>query len=115
MKNVPEDVLIEVSNALEIHYLNKDEEFLIKREDVHYAFMIIIEGTAMINISSDKVLTFGKNDIIYSDIYVGADQTFSLRADTNLTFYSLEQEMLNSLMFDFIDFRNSILEMVEEL
>ena len=57
--------------------LTQDEEFLIKRDDVHYAFMIIIEGTAQINNSSGKVFTFDKNDIIYSDIFV-EDNTFSL-------------------------------------
>ncbi len=112
MQEISDDVLLEISRSLEIHFLNKDEEFLIKREDVHYAFMIIIEGTAQINISSGKVFTFEKNDIIYSDIYV-EDNTFSLRALTDLRLYSLEQEVLNSLMFDFIDFRNSILEMIE--
>ena len=75
--------------------------------------MIIIDGTAQINISSGKVFTFEKNDIIYSDIFV-EDNTFSLRALTDLRMYSLEQEVLNSLMFDYIDFRNAILEIVEE-
>jgi hypothetical protein len=113
IQEISDDILCEISRSLEIHYLNKDEEFLIKREDVHYAFMIIIEGTAQINISSGKVFTFEKNDIIYSDIFV-EDNTFSLRALTDLRLYSLEQEVLNSLMFDFIDFRNSILEMIEK-
>jgi CRP-like cAMP-binding protein len=98
---------------METHTLTRDEEFLIKRDDVHYAFMIIIEGTAQIKISSGKVLTFGKNDIIYSDIFV-EEHTFSLRALTDLSMYSLEQEALNSLMFDYIDFRNAILDIVED-
>jgi len=113
MQDISEDILFEIARSLGFHFLNKGEEFLIKREDVHYAFMIIIEGTAQINNSSGKVFTFGKNDIIYSDVFV-EDNTFSLRALSDLRFYSLEQEVLNSLMFDFIDFRNSILEMIEE-
>ncbi|HJZ41088.1 MAG TPA: hypothetical protein VJ203_12025 [Bacteroidales bacterium] len=113
MQKISEDVLFEISRALEVQFLNKDEEFLIRRDDVHYAFMIIIEGSAEIKISSGKVLTFGKNDVIYSDIFA-EDSTFSLRALTNLRIYSLEQEILNALMFDFIDFRNSVLEIVEE-
>jgi hypothetical protein len=59
------------------------------------------------------VFTFGKNDIIYSDILV-EDCTFSFKALTELRLYSLEQEVLNSLMFDYIDFRDTILEIVEE-
>jgi hypothetical protein len=113
MKDLSEDVLLEISRNLEIHHLNKDEEFLIKRDDVHYAFMIIFEGEAQVKVSSDKVHTFGKYDIIYSDIYV-EDNTYLLRAVTDLKLYSVEQEMLNSLMFDYTDFRNSILEIVEE-
>jgi ATP:ADP antiporter, AAA family len=113
LQEISDDVLIEISRALEIHFLNKDEEFLIKREDVHYAFMILIEGVAQITNSSGKVFTFEKNDIIYSDIFV-EDNTFTLRALTDIRLYSLEQEVLNSLMFDYIDFRNSILEMIEE-
>ncbi len=113
LQEISDDVLIEVSRALEIHYLNKDEEFLIKREDVHYAFMIIIEGVAQIINSSGKVFTFEKNDIIYSDIFV-EDNTFTLKALTDIRLYSLELEVLNSLMFDFIDFRNSIFGMIEE-
>jgi AAA family ATP:ADP antiporter len=113
LQNVSEDVLLEISRALDLHQMKADEEFLVKREDVHFAFMIIIEGTAQINISSGKVFTFEKNDIIYSDIYV-EDNTFSLRALTDIKFYSLEQEVLNSLMFDFIVFRDKILEIVEE-
>jgi ATP:ADP antiporter, AAA family len=114
MSRIPEDVLLEISRSLEIHYLNKDEEFLIKRDDVHYAFMIIIKGTAQINNSSGKVFTFGEKEMIYSDLYV-EDNTFSLRALTDLKLFSLEQEVLNSLMFDFIEFRSLILEMVEEV
>jgi hypothetical protein len=114
MSGISEDVLYEISRSLEVHYLNMEEEFLIKREDVHYAFMIIIDGLAQVNNSSGKVHTFKKNDIIYSDLYVEIDNTFSLKALSDLKFYSLEQEVLNSLMFDFIDFRNSVLEMVEE-
>jgi signal-transduction protein with cAMP-binding, CBS, and nucleotidyltransferase domain len=114
MKGITDDVLCEIARSLEVHFLNRDEEFLIKREDVHYAFMIIIEGTAQINISSGKVFTFEKNDIIYSDLFV-EDNTFSLKALSDLRLYSLEQEVLNSLMFDYIDFRNSIFEMIEEV
>jgi ATP:ADP antiporter, AAA family len=113
MNGISEDILLEIAKTLETNTITRDEEFLIKRDDVHYAFMIIIEGTAQIKISSGKVFTFGKNDIIYSDIFV-EDNTFSLRALTDLTMYSLEQEALNSLMFDFIDFRNAILDIVEE-
>jgi hypothetical protein len=113
MNPISEDILLEISKTLEINTLMQDEEFLIKKDDVHYAFMIIIDGTAQIKISSGKVLTFDKNDIIYSDIFV-EDNTFSMRALTDLRMYSLEQEALNSLMFDFIDFRNAILEIVEE-
>jgi AAA family ATP:ADP antiporter len=113
MKSISEDILLEISKVLDVNILKQDEEFLIKRDDVHYAFMIIIEGTAQIKISSGKVFTFDKNDIIYSDIFV-EDHTFSLRALTDLRMYSLEQEALNSLMFDYIDFRNAILDIVEE-
>lgn len=113
MHGISEDVLCEIARSLEIHYLSKDEEFLIKREDVHYAFMVIIDGTAQIHNSSGKVFTFDKNEIIYSDLFV-EDNTFTLRALTDLRLYSLEQEVLNSLMFDYIDFRNSVLEMIEE-
>jgi AAA family ATP:ADP antiporter len=113
MQKISEDVLLEISRALELQHLIKNEEFLIKRNDVHFAFMIIIEGTAQVKISSGKVLTFAKKDVIYSDILV-EDNTFSLRAVTDLKLYSLEQEVLNALMFDYIDFRNSILEIVEE-
>ncbi|MBN1789687.1 MAG: hypothetical protein JW830_04260 [Bacteroidales bacterium] len=114
MRGITFDVLCEIARALEFHRLNKDEEFLIKREDVHYAFMIIVEGTAQINISSGKVFTFEKNDIIYSDLFV-EDNTFSLKSLTDLKLFSLEQEVLNSLMFDYIDFRNSVFAMIEEV
>jgi len=114
MRGITYDVLCEIARALEYHHLNRDEEFLIKREDVHYAFMIIIEGTAQINISSGKVFTFEKNDIIYSDLFV-EDNTFSLKSLTDLKLFSLEQEVLNSLMFDYIDFRNSVFAMIEEV
>jgi AAA family ATP:ADP antiporter len=111
--NITEDVLQEIARALDIHHMNAGEEFLVKREDVHFAFMIVIEGAAHINNSSGKVYTFEKNDIIYSDIYV-EDNTYSLKAMTGLKLYSLEQEVLNSLMFDFIEFRDAILGIVEE-
>ncbi len=113
LHSISEDVLLEISRALVVHHMKQDEEFLVKREDVHFAFMIVIEGEAQINISSGKVFTFGKNDIIYSDILV-EDCTYSFKALTDLRFYSLEQEVLNSLMFDYIDFRDTILEIVEE-
>lgn len=112
-ENISEDVLLEIIRALVVHQMKPNEEFLVKREDVHFAFMIIIEGKAQINISSGKVLTFAKNDIIYSDI-LAEDCPYSLKALTDLRFYSLEQEVLNSLMFDYIDFRDTVLEIIEE-
>lgn len=113
LNNISEDVLLEITRTLVVHHMKPNEEFLVKREDVHFAFMIIIEGRAQINISSGKVFTFGKNDIIYSDILV-EDCTYSFKALSDLRFYSLEQEVLNSLMFDYIDFRDKILEIIEE-
>ena len=59
--------------------MKPNEEFLVKREDVHFAFMIIIDGKAQINISSGKVFTFEKNDIIYSDIFV-EDNTLLIKS-----------------------------------
>ncbi len=112
LRNISEDVLLEISRALVVHHMKPNEEFLVKREDVHFAFMIIIDGKAQINISSGKVFTFDKNDIIYSDILV-EDCTYSFKALSDLRFYSLEQEVLNSLMFDHIDFRDTILEIIE--
>jgi HEAT repeat protein len=112
LMEISEDVLLEISRTLVVHHMKANEEFLVKREDVHFAFMIIIDGKSQINISSGKVFTFGKNDIIYSDILV-EDCTYSFKALTDLRFYSLEQEVLNSLMFDFIDFRDTILEIIE--
>ncbi|MFO7370288.1 MAG: hypothetical protein R6X09_08475 [Bacteroidales bacterium] len=112
-EHITEDVLQEIARTFDVHHMNAGEEFLVKREDVHFAFMIIIEGTAHINNSSGKVYTFEKNDIIYSDIYV-EDNIYSLKAATELKFYSLEQEVLNSLMFDYIEFRDAILGIVEQ-
>jgi hypothetical protein len=111
--HITEDVLQEIARTFDVHHMNAGEEFLVKREDVHFAFMIIIEGIAHINNSSGKVYTFEKNDIIYSDIYV-EDNIYSLKAASGLKFYSMEQEVLNSLMFDFIEFRDAILGIVEE-
>jgi ATP:ADP antiporter, AAA family len=113
MKNLSEDILLEIATALDIHQMPAREEFLIKHEDVHFAFIIVVEGSAQINISSGKVFTFEKNDIIYSDLFV-EDSTYSLRASTDLTFYSLDQEVLNTLMFDFIDFREAVFGIIEE-
>jgi len=112
LRSISEDVLLEISRALVVQHMKPNEEFLVKREDVHFAFMIVIDGKAQINISSGKVFTFEKNDIIYSDILV-EDCTYSFKALTDLRFYSLEQEVLNSLMFDYIDFRDTILEIIE--
>jgi hypothetical protein len=114
MNGISEDVLFEISKAFEMNYLDKDEELLIKHNDVHFAFMIIFDGIAQIKISADKVYTFAKNDIIYSDIFAIRD-TFSLRALTDLRFYSLDQEVYNSLMFDHTDFRNVMFELIESV
>jgi HEAT repeat protein len=110
--SLSEDILLEIVKHLEVHSLNSEDEFLIKQNDVHYAFMIIFDGKAEIKISTDKVFTFGKKEIIYSDYYI-EDGTFSLKALTDLKFFSLDQEVLNSLMFDYIEFRNCILNLIE--
>jgi signal-transduction protein with cAMP-binding, CBS, and nucleotidyltransferase domain len=106
------EVLVEIAKELDLNSLNTGDEFLIKRNDVHYAFMIIFEGKAEIKISEEKATTFAKKDIIYSDILI-EDNTYSLKALTDLKFYSLDQELLNALMFDHIEFRNAVLGLVE--
>ncbi|MBN1159565.1 MAG: hypothetical protein JXA61_09305 [Bacteroidales bacterium] len=113
LKEISEEVILEIAKQLDVCILNAGDEFLIKHNDVHYAFMIIFEGEAQIKISAEKVITFGKNDIIYSDLLV-EEHTFSLKANTDLKFYSLDQELLNSLMFDHIEFRHSILGLIEK-
>jgi AAA family ATP:ADP antiporter len=110
---LPEDVLLEISKNLDISYLNTDDQLLIKKNDVHYPFIIIQKGKAEVRISDNKVLTFGKNDIIYSDIYSVYD-AFTFKALTPLTFMSLDQEMLNNLAFDNLDFRKVLFELIEE-
>jgi hypothetical protein len=59
MKAISEDILFEIAKAM-ANTLTRDEEFPIRRDDVHYAFMILIERTAQIKISSGKVFTFDK-------------------------------------------------------
>ncbi len=113
IKELPEEILLEIAKELDIGFFNAGDEFLIKRNDVHYAFIIIFEGEAQIKISDDKVINFGKNDIIYSDILIEG-HTFSLKANTDLKLFSLDQELLNSLMFDHTELRNSILNLIEE-
>ncbi len=108
-----EDVILEIAKMLDVNFLNAGDEFLIRRNDVHYAFIIIFSGKIQIKISDSKAITFDKNDIIYSDILI-EDTTFSLKALTDLKFFSLDQEVLNSLMFDHIDFRSSVLGLIEE-
>lgn len=113
LHHLSKDVLAEIARSLEIHSMEPGEEFLIKKDDVHYAFIIIIRGEVRVTNSGGLFNTFGKNDVIYSDIFA-EDQTFSFKALTDLKFFSIEQEMFNALMFDYVDFRTSVLEIVEE-
>lgn len=110
---INEDVLLEISRHLDINTLNNGDQLLIRRNDVHYPLIIIYDGKAEIRNSENKVFTFGKNDIIYSDIF-SVYEAFTFKAITNLKFFSIEQEMLNILAFDSLDFRKLLFELIED-
>ncbi len=110
---IHEDVLLEMSRQLDLNKLSGNDQLLIRKNDVHYPFLIIQNGQAEIRNSENKVFIFGKNDIIYSDIY-SVYEAFSFKALTNLSFYNLDQETLNNLAFDNLDFRKLLFELIEE-
>ena len=112
-ESISEDVLLEISRHMDLNTLSANDQLLIKKNDVHYPLVIIQNGQAEIRNSANKVFTFGKNDIIYSDIY-SVYEAFSFRAVTALTFFNLDQEMLNNLAFDNLEFRKLLFELIEE-
>jgi hypothetical protein len=112
-ENIHEDVLLEISRHMDLNTLSSDDQLLIRKNDVHYPLIILQQGKAEIRNSENKVFTFGKNDIIYSDIF-SVYEAFTFKALTQLTFFSLDQEMLNSLAFDNLDFRKLLFELIEE-
>ncbi|MBN1416067.1 MAG: hypothetical protein JW973_13280 [Bacteroidales bacterium] len=112
-KTIHEDILLEISKHLDLNNLSSNDQLLIKKNDVHYPLIVIQAGKVEIRNSANKVFTFSKNDIIYSDIF-SVYEAFSFRAVTDLTFFSLDLEMLNNLAFDNLDFRKLLFELIEE-
>jgi hypothetical protein len=112
-ESISEDVLLEISRFMDLNSLSANDQLLIKKNDVHYPLVIIQNGQAEIRNSVNKVFTFNKYDIIYSDIY-SVYEAFSFRAVTPLTFFNLDQEMLNNLAFDSLEFRKLLFELIEE-
>jgi HEAT repeat protein len=112
-RSISEDVLLEISRHMDLNTMSANDQLLIKKNDVHYPFVIIQNGQVEIRNSVNKVFTFAKNDIIYSDIY-SVYEAFSFRAVTPLTFFNLDQEMLNNLAFDNLEFRKLLFELIDE-
>jgi hypothetical protein len=112
-ESINEDVLLEISRHMDLNTMSANDQLLIKKNDVHYPLIIIQEGQAEIRNSANKVFTFSKNDIIYSDIY-SVYEAFSFRAVTPITYFNLDQEMLNNLAFDNLEFRKLLFELIEE-
>jgi len=112
-ETISEDVLLEISRHLDLNTLSANDQLLIRKNDVHYPLIIIQKGQAEVRNSENKVFVFGKNDIIYSDIF-SVYEAFSFKALTDLTFFNLDQEMLNNLAFDNLDFRKLLFELIEE-
>ena len=110
---INEDVLLEISRHLDLNTITGNDQLLIRKNDVHYPFIIIQKGQAEIMNSDNKVFVFGKNDIIYSDIF-SVYEAFSFKALTDLSFFNLDQETLNNLAFDNLDFRKLLFELIEE-
>jgi len=111
--SISEDVLLEISRHMDLNSMAVNDQLLIKKNDVHYPLVIIQSGQAEIKNSANKVFTFDKNDIIYSDIY-SVYEAFSFRAVTPLTYFNLDQEMLNNLAFDNLEFRKLLYELIDE-
>jgi hypothetical protein len=112
-ESISEDVLLEISRYMDLNTLSASDQLLIKKNDVHYPLIIIQNGQAEIRNSANKAFTFDKYDIIYSDIY-SVYEAFPFRAVTPLTFFSLDQEMLNNLAFDNLEFRKLLFELIDE-
>jgi hypothetical protein len=68
-ESISEDILLEISRYMDLNTLSANDQLLIKKNDVHYPLIILQNGEVEIKNSANKVFTFGKYDIIYSDIY----------------------------------------------
>ena len=115
-KNIPEYVLLELAKHLELNNSTKGKEITVDRNERAFSLIIILSGSVELIAEGYDRITFEKFGIIYTNAIANAvNNKFMLKTKTNTEFYSLENESLNMLIFDYLDIRKSILDCINEL
>ena len=115
-KNVPEYVLLELAKYLELNNFDKGKEIIVDKNEKNYSLLIVLQGSVELIAEGYDSITFEKFSLIYTNAIANVvNNKFILKTKTNTELFSLENESLNMLIFDYLDIRKSILDCIYEL
>lgn len=111
-RNFSEETLIRIADAMLVSSLNKNEELKITGNKNLYTFILCSDGDMEIKIDNKYHFNLAKYDLFYPEIVDAGNSTIHFLARKNSTIYSIDKENLNSLIFDYADFMNMILDLM---
>jgi AAA family ATP:ADP antiporter len=116
LANVPEYVLLDFAGYLVLHKFDKEKEIVIEPHEKAYPLIIMVKGNIELIAEDFDNITFSKFNLIYTNALVNAvGQKFVLRTASDTEFYSIDEDSLNMMIFDYVDIRRSILDCIVEL
>lgn len=116
LKNIPEYVLLDFAAYLELHKFDKEKEITIGLNDKGYSLLIVIKGTIEIIAEGFDNIIFEEFSLIYTNALVNAANCELIaKANKDTQFYSIDNESLNMMIFDYADIKSSILDCIAEI
>jgi AAA family ATP:ADP antiporter len=116
LRNIPEYVLLDFAGYIELHKFDKEKEITIDLNDKIYSLIIVVEGNVEIIAEGIDNMIFKEFSLIYTNALANtANSKLIARADKNTQFYSVDNESLNMMIFDYAGIKSSILDCIGEI
>ncbi len=111
-RNFSEETLIRIADALLVSTFSKDEELDATSNRNLYAFILCSEGKIQVSTEKNQHVLLLKNYLFYPDFLISGMSSIKFKALENTTIYSIDNETLYTLMFDYADFMDLILDLM---
>ena len=110
---IHEDVLSEIAKTMHILQLEKEHAINISEQSGQYALIINYSGAFDLKSGEEKLTTIRSGGIFFSKVFAEKENLL-LNTIEETTLFVIDEQTLNLLLFDNIEFTNSLLRLVEE-
>ncbi|MFO7659037.1 MAG: hypothetical protein R6W78_18405 [Bacteroidales bacterium] len=113
LRKIPEDILFEVVINLKFHRFLKDQNMVLTKNNRQFSLLFIYQGNIEVT-TGDNSVKLKNGDILYTEPFLHeAQNQLTLKTLDEVVLFSIDKDILHLLIFDYIEIRNTILELID--